>query len=313
MRFLASEKCKISPDIVLHQKSSPLSKSLLVVSNNLNDERRNRAPSESQLDGISAARSNKCRAMKNVREMCLYLDLKLDGGLACPFLIQNVEVGRIDRQWQLTSKYAPFGNRLLGRWQLKDLEILFRFLKPAGSQPIYFQVNFEVTTSIVLVESYRYRKTIRAFITVKFMCSPPRYDYDVNGISIDGEAKALASDSVFIAKSLRNILSCADDAVAFWKANFLSYWMYSSWFINIKKLPFWPTHLLHCRRHLMSSQMTLVKFFIPNRNNCLRTTMSPTKVYSILWTTPCTNKKLKCLLPPGPSHSSLRDSLSMKI
>ena len=53
-----------------------------------------------------------------------------------PLLDTNQEMGRFDRQWQLASKYDPFGKRLLGRCQLNSLEILFRFLNPMESHPL---------------------------------------------------------------------------------------------------------------------------------------------------------------------------------
>ena len=54
-----------------------------------------------------------------------------------PLLDTNQEMGRFDRQWQLASKYDPFGKRLLGRCQLNSLEILFRFLNPMESHPLH--------------------------------------------------------------------------------------------------------------------------------------------------------------------------------
>ena len=70
-------------------------------------------------------------------KMAFIFGFKTERGVRKPLPDSNLEMGRIDSQWQLTSKFDPFGNRLPGRWQLNGLEILFRFLNVMDSHPLY--------------------------------------------------------------------------------------------------------------------------------------------------------------------------------
>ena len=52
---------------------------------------------------------------ENVSKKVFIFRFKTEGRVCMPLLDTYLEMGRFDRQWQLASKYDPFGKRLLGR------------------------------------------------------------------------------------------------------------------------------------------------------------------------------------------------------